>query len=165
MRSPTTVPSGPLTGTIVPNARIVVGHGQMHSDDLEEVMTRFVNGEADILLSFDGGEIASVHLSLSTSPALHEAILVGTKGVMRLTEYATGKPFGFGYHLDLNGKRIFSGDQEPSNYTLQLREFIHAVREGRPPIASGDEIARTTMPVLEAARRSDLAKRIVVIGA
>ena len=37
--------------TLVPNARIVVGHGQMHSDDLEEVMTKFVNGEADVLLS------------------------------------------------------------------------------------------------------------------
>ncbi len=36
---------------LVPQARIVVGHGQMHSDDLEEVMTRFVNGEADVLLS------------------------------------------------------------------------------------------------------------------
>jgi len=120
--------------------------------------------EADILLSFDAGETASVHLSLSTSPALHEAILVGTKGVMRLTEYATGKPFGFGYHLDLNGKRILSGDQEPSNYTLQLREFIHAVRENRTPAASAEEIARTTMPVLEAARRSDLEKRIVVLG-
>jgi transcription-repair coupling factor (superfamily II helicase) len=37
--------------TLVPEARIVVGHGQMHADELEEVMTRFVNGEADILLS------------------------------------------------------------------------------------------------------------------
>jgi transcription-repair coupling factor (superfamily II helicase) len=37
--------------TLVPDARIVVGHGQMHADDLEEVMTRFVNGEADVLLS------------------------------------------------------------------------------------------------------------------
>ena len=37
--------------TLLPRARIVVGHGQMHSDDLEEVMTRFVNGEADVLLS------------------------------------------------------------------------------------------------------------------
>jgi transcription-repair coupling factor (superfamily II helicase) len=37
--------------TLLPNARIVVGHGQMDSDDLEEVMTQFVNGEADILLS------------------------------------------------------------------------------------------------------------------
>ncbi len=37
--------------TLLPHARIVVGHGQMHSDNLEEVMTRFVNGEADVLLS------------------------------------------------------------------------------------------------------------------
>ena len=37
--------------SLVPRARIVVGHGQMHADDLEEVMTKFVNGEADVLLS------------------------------------------------------------------------------------------------------------------
>jgi transcription-repair coupling factor (superfamily II helicase) len=37
--------------TLLPDARLVVGHGQMHSDDLEEVMTKFVNGEADVLLS------------------------------------------------------------------------------------------------------------------
>jgi transcription-repair coupling factor (superfamily II helicase) len=36
---------------LLPRARIIVGHGQMHSDDLEEVMTKFVNGEADVLLS------------------------------------------------------------------------------------------------------------------
>jgi transcription-repair coupling factor (superfamily II helicase) len=36
---------------LVPQARIVVGHGQMHADDLEEVMTQFINGEADVLLS------------------------------------------------------------------------------------------------------------------
>jgi transcription-repair coupling factor (superfamily II helicase) len=36
---------------LLPDARIVVGHGQMPSDDLEEVMTAFVNGEADLLLS------------------------------------------------------------------------------------------------------------------
>jgi transcription-repair coupling factor (superfamily II helicase) len=37
--------------SLVPSARILVGHGQMHADDLEQVMTTFVNGEADILLS------------------------------------------------------------------------------------------------------------------
>jgi transcription-repair coupling factor (superfamily II helicase) len=37
--------------TLVPRARILVGHGQMHADELEEVMTRFVNGDADVLLS------------------------------------------------------------------------------------------------------------------
>ena len=36
---------------LVPQARIVVGHGQMNADDLEEVMTQFINGEADVLLS------------------------------------------------------------------------------------------------------------------
>ncbi len=36
---------------LVPNARVVVGHGQMNGDELEEVMTKFVNGEADVLLS------------------------------------------------------------------------------------------------------------------
>jgi transcription-repair coupling factor (superfamily II helicase) len=37
--------------TLAPRARIVVGHGQMDSDELEEAMTQFVNGEADVLLS------------------------------------------------------------------------------------------------------------------
>src|SRR5438552_6757856 len=36
---------------LLPKARIVVGHGQMNSDELEEVMTKFVNGDADVLLS------------------------------------------------------------------------------------------------------------------
>jgi transcription-repair coupling factor (superfamily II helicase) len=36
---------------LLPKARIAVGHGQMHADDLEEVMTKFVNGAADVLLS------------------------------------------------------------------------------------------------------------------
>jgi len=37
--------------SLVPQTKIVVGHGQMNSDELEEVMTQFVNGEADVLLS------------------------------------------------------------------------------------------------------------------
>ncbi|MGH7981308.1 MAG: TRCF domain-containing protein, partial [Limisphaerales bacterium] len=36
---------------LLPQARIVVGHGQMDADELEEVMMKFVNGEADVLLS------------------------------------------------------------------------------------------------------------------
>ena len=36
---------------LVPQARLVVGHGQMDGDALEEVMAKFVNGEADVLLS------------------------------------------------------------------------------------------------------------------
>ncbi len=36
---------------LIPDARIVFGHGQMESDALERVMTQFVNGEADVLVS------------------------------------------------------------------------------------------------------------------
>lgn len=36
---------------LVPNARIVVGHGQMSEQELEPVMIGFIKGEADILLS------------------------------------------------------------------------------------------------------------------
>jgi transcription-repair coupling factor (superfamily II helicase) len=36
---------------LVPEARIVVGHGRMPAAELEAVMTRFVGGEADVLLS------------------------------------------------------------------------------------------------------------------
>ncbi|MEZ0296411.1 MAG: transcription-repair coupling factor [Candidatus Methylacidiphilales bacterium] len=36
---------------LVPEARIVVGHGQMDAEELEVVMQRFVSGEADVLLS------------------------------------------------------------------------------------------------------------------
>ena len=36
---------------LVPKARLTVGHGQMASGTLEKVMTRFINGDADILLS------------------------------------------------------------------------------------------------------------------
>jgi transcription-repair coupling factor (superfamily II helicase) len=37
--------------TLVPEARIVVGHGQMPGDELEDVMLKFVKREADILVS------------------------------------------------------------------------------------------------------------------
>jgi transcription-repair coupling factor (superfamily II helicase) len=37
--------------SLVPEARVVVGHGQMNKDDLEHVMRTFVKGEADVLLS------------------------------------------------------------------------------------------------------------------
>ena len=35
---------------LVPEAKIDIGHGQMHSDELEEVMARFVGGKTDVLV-------------------------------------------------------------------------------------------------------------------
>ncbi len=36
---------------LVPEARVLTGHGQMNKDDLEIVMHKFVKGEADVLLA------------------------------------------------------------------------------------------------------------------
>ncbi|MGA0846783.1 MAG: helicase-related protein, partial [Luteolibacter sp.] len=38
-------------GELVPEARIITGHGQMEKGELEAVMHRFVRGEADVLLA------------------------------------------------------------------------------------------------------------------
>jgi len=36
---------------LVPRARVVVGHGQMHEHELEPVMQRFIDGDADVLVA------------------------------------------------------------------------------------------------------------------
>jgi len=40
-----------LVKRVAPDARIVVGHGQMRETELEKVMMKFVRGEADVLVS------------------------------------------------------------------------------------------------------------------
>ncbi len=36
---------------LIPEARVLVGHGQMEEHQLEEVMSRFISGDADVLVS------------------------------------------------------------------------------------------------------------------
>ena len=40
-----------LIQRLVPKARVAVGHGQMEGDQLEKIMTQFINGEYDVLVS------------------------------------------------------------------------------------------------------------------
>ena len=111
--------------------------------------------EADILLGFEGGVSAAVHLSLNTSPFLHELVVVGTEGSMTMLEEPTGVPFGFKYRLSVNGQARIDGAQDPSLYTKQLAEFVAALKEERPPRASGRDVLRTTRvldSILSAAR-------------
>ena len=109
--------------------------------------------EADILCAFTGGAVASVHLSLSTHPPVHEALVVGTRGNLRLIERPGGLPFEFAYRLEQNGRLISDAPQSPSIYTRQLEEFAVAIREERTPLASGREIL-PLMRALDAARAS-----------
>jgi predicted dehydrogenase len=109
--------------------------------------------EADILCSFPDGAVASAHLSLSANPPILEALLVGTKGHFRLIEKPTGAPFENFCRLEMDGQVLMEGLQSPSPYTHQLREFADAVREGRIPLASGQEVVNV-MRMLDAARAS-----------
>jgi predicted dehydrogenase len=109
--------------------------------------------EADILCRYAGGATATAHLSLSTSPPIHEALVVGKQGHFRMIERPAGAPFENHYRLELNGVPILEGQQTPSLYTHQLREFAEAVRERRTPLASGREIL-SVMRMLDAARAS-----------
>lgn len=109
--------------------------------------------EADIICNFPGGIVATVHLSLSTDPPIHEALVVGRQGQFRLVERPAGPPFENTYRLEKNGEVLMDGLQAPSLYTHQLAEFVNAVREGRSPAASGREIL-SVMRMLDAARAS-----------
>jgi predicted dehydrogenase len=109
--------------------------------------------EADIVCGFAGGQTATAHLSLSTNPSFHEALVVGRKGHFRLIERPAGSPFENVYRLEKNGEMLLEGLQAPSLYTRQLREFAEAVREGRAPLASGREVVNV-MRMLDAARAS-----------
>lgn len=109
--------------------------------------------EADIVCTYGGGTVATVHLSLSTAPPIHEALVIGRKGHFRLIEGPAGPPFENLYRLEKNGEVLLDGLQAPSLYTHQLREFAEAVRQRRPPLASGREIL-SVMRMLDAARGS-----------
>jgi hypothetical protein len=109
--------------------------------------------EADILCRFAGGQTATAHLSLSTNPPVHEALVVGRNGHFRLIEWPAGPPFENRYRLEKNGEVLLDGLQSPSLYTHQLREFADAVCERRRPVASGREILNV-MRMLDAARTS-----------
>jgi predicted dehydrogenase len=109
--------------------------------------------EADLLCTFPEGGVATVHLSLSTAPPIHEALVIGRQGQFRLIERPAGAPFENLYRLEKNGEGVLDGLQSPSLYTHQLREFADALAEARAPQASGREILNV-MRMLDAARAS-----------
>ncbi|GAB4114769.1 MAG: Gfo/Idh/MocA family oxidoreductase [Candidatus Caldatribacteriota bacterium] len=119
-----------------------------------------IKDEADIFLKFPENITASVHLSLNTKPPLHNYIIVGEKGSIYFTEYQLPEPFTFGYQLNLNGKILIDGEQKPSSYTLQLKEFIEAINTKRTPLASGEELL-PMIKILEKISESSLTGKII----
>jgi len=119
--------------------------------------------EALVLLGFDGGGMASIHLSWnarirpahsrqevtgriwdSKKNAVYERYIIGEKGTLYMNDETD---------LYLNGDLLVSGPQKPGNFTLQLREFTSAIAERRAPLASGREVLKVQETV-EAAFRA-----------
>jgi len=116
--------------------------------------------EGEIVAIYPDAATATVHLSLNTKPEVHEMLVCGEKSWMRLREWGTGRPFEFGLSLELGGNRLMEGTQLPSNYALQLAEFIDAVAARRQPLASGREVL-STVRVTEAAVQSAATGQMV----
>ncbi len=108
--------------------------------------------EAIVLLGFDGGGMASIHLSWnarirpthsrqevigriwdSSKNAVYERYVIGEKGALYMNDET---------ELYLDGELVVSGPQRPSNFALQLREFASAIAGGREPLASGREVLK-----------------------
>jgi transcription-repair coupling factor (superfamily II helicase) len=58
--------------TLLPEARFGIGHGQMDADELEDVMTRFLRGELDVLVSTNIVE-SGLDIATANTILIHEA--------------------------------------------------------------------------------------------
>lgn len=128
--------------------------------------------EAVVLLGFEGGGMASMHLSWnarikpthsrqevtgriwdSGKNAVYERYVIGEQGTLYMNDET---------ELFLNGERLVSGPQQPGNFTLQLQEFASAVAEGREPLAGAREVLKVQETV-DAAFRAAAALDTVVL--
>ena len=69
--------------SLVPEARVVVGHGQMKGHELEDVMTRFVRHEADVLVSTNIIE-SGIDISAANTIFIHRAERFGLADLHQL---------------------------------------------------------------------------------
>lgn len=119
--------------------------------------------EADVTIWYPGNVTACIHLSLSCNPQVHETVIVMEKGTLRLTEYPVSGVFAFGYKLVLDGETVVcDGPQNPSNYSLQLKEFADSIKEGRQPFASGREAVPAVL-LLERSEQSARTEQVAVL--
>jgi transcription-repair coupling factor (superfamily II helicase) len=95
--------------SIVPEARIVVAHGQQPSDELEEAMTKFVKREADVLVATTIIE-SGLDIPTANTIFIHEADRYGLADLHQLRgRVGRHKNRAYAYLL-LDGDRIVTPD-------------------------------------------------------
>lgn len=112
--------------------------------------------EASLMISFEDGSMATGHVSLNMKHEINERIIVGPQGMMKLINDR---------ELWINGEKVV---EEPVtsyidgdvSFERQFREFAIAIRDGRKPMASAEDV-RTSVQVLEAALNSAARNEVV----
>jgi transcription-repair coupling factor (superfamily II helicase) len=95
--------------SIVPEARIVVAHGQQPADELEDAMTRFVRREADVLVATTIIE-SGLDIPTANTIFIHEADSYGLADLHQLRgRVGRHKHRAYAYLL-LDGNRIVTPD-------------------------------------------------------
>ena len=123
--------------------------------------------EVNLALNFDNSAMAHVYMSWnvvrgvaqdsskmwSSKEGRYERVVVGEKGRMILEDDT---------ELSVDDVKIVSGPQQPSNFYLEIREFIAAINEGREPLTSGQD-NRKVIQVIDACRTAAARHCIVSV--
>lgn len=126
-------------------------------EDEAAISLKFEQGRmANILLSFNAGyppdeEGLTGKRIWSTQDSVYSRYMIGSKGMLHLKDE---------YELFLNGEIIAEHEQSSSNFKRQIEEFADAIRENRPPLASGKEVLRI-VEAIDAAYMSMNENRVV----
>jgi transcription-repair coupling factor (superfamily II helicase) len=92
--------------TLVPEARIGVGHGQMHEDDLEKVMGDFAQGNVDVLLCTTIIE-SGLDVPNANTLIINQADKLGLTQLYQLRgRVGRGANLAYAYFLYDKGKRL-----------------------------------------------------------
>jgi predicted dehydrogenase len=109
-----------------------------NGEDEVVISLRFSRGRmANLLMSFNAGSKATDEDGLtgkriwSTQNSVYERFIIGSNGLLHLKDE---------YELVLNGNKISETQKDGTNFTWQMREFVHSILEKRRPMASGQEI-------------------------
>lgn len=120
--------------------------------------------EIVIVIAFDDGAIATVHLSLNTYPELFGGYIVGPKGVISFRHVrGEGPPGVFSCELSVNEKLIPTREPRTHNFALEMQEFSEAILQGREPMVKNDEIL-TQLAIIEAAKKSAATRQSVPLN-
>lgn len=116
-----------------------------------------------VIIRFEDGTMATNYLSICNSPYVHECLIEGRNGSIFFKH--EGDHVGIigvsSTAVYLNGERI-EAPEEPDCFTMQVKEFVSAIQEGRQPSTSGQNVYSTYL-ILEAAKESAKRHEVIIL--